>query len=338
MESGFNNPRVVGLFVLGAMVLAAGTLIFVGSLGLFSREVRCVLYFDESVNGLSVGAPIKYKGVPIGRVSDIRIHENQADSSSAVPVYVRIDTGRLQGELAEGMETDGAQLFGTPISNGLRGMLQLESFITGQLFIELDYVANEQTGAPRFRQLEPLYPEIPTVPSVMARLGTETTDLFAQLSSLDYRELVEETIALLRTARTRLEPLDTAQLQVELQSVLEKVDTVLDSGQMEAVLEELEATLRSVRTTSEATRTELGSFAGSAEELAARLDSVLSGMEVTLHSVNRAVEAGSPLQRNLENALEDFSDLARYLTELVRLLERNPASLLRGRPLPEGGP
>lgn len=338
MDSGLSNPRVVGLFVLGAMVLAAGTLIFVGSLGLFSREVRCVLYFDESVNGLSVGAPIKYKGVPIGRVSDIRIHENQADHSSAVPVYVRVDTGRLQGELSQGMEVDGGQLFGTPIANGLRGMLQLESFITGQLFIELDYVADEETGAPRFRQLEPLYPEIPTVPSVMARLGTETTDLFAQLSSLDYLGLVEETIALLRTARTRLEPLDTAQLQADLQAVLREGKAWLDPVQMQAVLAELETTLRSVRTTSETTRTELGSFAGSAEDLAVRLDSVLSGMEVTLNSVNRTVEAGSPLQRNLESAMEDFSALAQYLTELVRLLERNPSSLLRGRPLPEGGP
>lgn len=338
MVKAWKESRAVGLFVLGAIFLAAGTLIFVGSTGLFSREVRCVLYFDESVNGLYVGAPIKYKGVPIGRVSDIRIHYNQPENSAAVPVFVRIDARRLEGELGKGLEPDGPQLFGTPISNGLRGMLQLESFITGQLFIELDYVADAETGAPRFRQIEPVYPEIPTVPSIMARLGTETTDLFARLSSLDYRGLVEETLSLVRTVRERIAPLQTEKLQADLQEVLVSARDWLDPRRMEKLTGELSETLRSVRTTSDAARGELDSLSGSAASLAARTENVLKGMESLVEEVDLLVETGSPLRRDLESALTDFADLSRHLAELIRLLERNPSSLLRGRPAPDSSP
>ena len=62
-----NNPTLVGLFVLASAFLAMGTVIFVASMKLFRAEATVLVYFDESVNGLSIGSPVKFKGVPIGR-------------------------------------------------------------------------------------------------------------------------------------------------------------------------------------------------------------------------------------------------------------------------------
>ena len=335
MSKAGSNATLIGFFVLGASFLAAATLIFVGSMRLFSKEILSVLYFDESVNGLYVGAPIKFKGVPIGKVSDIRIRYNQPEGSAAVPVFVRIDSSRLRGELGVEMAQDPPLLFQEQIGKGLRGKLQLESFITGQLFIELDYLPEGSDEPARMLQVSPTYPEIPTTPSVMARLGTETTDLFAQLTALNYEGIGRELFRSLQLLRKRLEPIDTELLQQHLADTLAGAKALMNSGELEDTLAAVRTTMRKIGSASETAEGEIATLSQQAGNLGQQLEETVTSLNGVLQSVDSAMDPASPLRQEFRRTLAELSALARRLSELALLLERNPSSILRGRARPE---
>ena len=81
----------VGAFVLGGITLFALGIIMLGGGRLFSNDVEYVLYFDGSVSGLSIGAPVVFRGVPMGSVTQISLVANPRDSNVTIPVLIRID-------------------------------------------------------------------------------------------------------------------------------------------------------------------------------------------------------------------------------------------------------
>ncbi len=105
------NPTVIGAFILGGLLLVVAAVAIWGSGRLFERRYRYVCYFAGSVNGLKVGAPVKYRGVVIGQVVGMRIRFQQAPDDSRIPIFVEMSGKRLRGL--------GAAEFSTP-----RRMLQ----------------------------------------------------------------------------------------------------------------------------------------------------------------------------------------------------------------------
>ena len=133
------NPTLIGVFVVGALVLAvAGVLVF-GRGNLFSEKRRYVLFFDESIKGLTVGAPVMFRGVPIGSVTGIKLCFDSQDMSMATPVFIETEPDRIQriGErpLASRILEKRRQkeIMDRLIQKGLRAQLQTESLVTGRL-------------------------------------------------------------------------------------------------------------------------------------------------------------------------------------------------------------
>ena len=89
------SPAMIGAFVLGAVALIVIAILVFGSGRLFRQTRNFVLYFDNSVNGLRVGAPVKFKGVEIGSVKDIRLRLGQGTASDKIPVIIEIDLKKL---------------------------------------------------------------------------------------------------------------------------------------------------------------------------------------------------------------------------------------------------
>src|SRR3989442_1469151 len=91
------NPAIIGAFVIGAVALTVVAVTVWGSGKLFRRQYPCVCYFPGSVNGLSAGAPVKFRGVQIGEVTDVRLLYAQARGAPRVPVFLTIDNERMRG-------------------------------------------------------------------------------------------------------------------------------------------------------------------------------------------------------------------------------------------------
>ena len=83
------SPTLIGAFIVGAVVLLVIAVIAFGSGRLFKQSKEFVLYFDNSVNGLRVGAPVKFKGVEIGSVKDIRLQLGKDTQINKIPVIIK---------------------------------------------------------------------------------------------------------------------------------------------------------------------------------------------------------------------------------------------------------
>ena len=148
----------MGIFVIGAIVLLMVGIVVFGSGDLFKRTNKFVLYFDGSVKGLSIGAPVMFRGVSIGSVEDISLIYDAKAGTITLPVVVEIDQDRIKGAPSFG-ELGGDKKM---IALGLRGNLEVQSFLTGQLMISFDFYPSKMAI---LRGIPNQYPELPTLPT-----------------------------------------------------------------------------------------------------------------------------------------------------------------------------
>lgn len=170
------NPTAIGIFLIGALVLAVGALSTLAARSWFGARSTFISDFQESVNGLEIGAAVKFQGVPVGRVKDLLIQIEPAEKTFRVPVQYEIELSRLTSEDGSYLNLDDPEVLRQEIAKGLRAQLQMESIVTGLLYVELVYRTDLQGSD------EPVvpgrtYPRIPTTPSLLAAFGTHAGSL-----------------------------------------------------------------------------------------------------------------------------------------------------------------
>ncbi len=176
MMSRKANKTKIGLFVVGALILLIIGIVVFGSGALFKRMNKFVLYFDGSVKGLSKGAPVMFRGVSIGTVKDISLIYDSKAGTIMLPVVVEIEQGRIKGAPSFG-ELDGDKKM---IKLGLRGKLEVQSFLTGQLMISFDFYPDKPA---ELRGILKDYPELPTLPI--------STDIFELMNEIPIKEIAK---------------------------------------------------------------------------------------------------------------------------------------------------
>ena len=161
------NKRAIGIFLLLGFLLFIGSLLFFFGGRLERNYVTPVLFFEGSVKGLTVGSNVYFRGVPVGHVEKIQMIPNNEDKI-VIPVYIRIDPRMTaNGKMSKSqMEKWIADL----VDHGLKGKLQTQSVLTGQMTIELDFYPKYPHNhlAEKYNIDET---EIPTVPSILDEIS-----------------------------------------------------------------------------------------------------------------------------------------------------------------------
>lgn len=308
----------VGAFVVGGIVLFTLGIILLGGGRLFSNDVEYVLYFDGSVSGLSMGAPVVFRGVPMGSVTQISLVANARDSNVTIPVTIRIDersfirsSGRSLSEAAQ------QEIIRRMVERGLRARLQLQSLITGQYRVELDFFPDTPMN---FRSSTPDL-EIPTVPSPI--------------------DTLQRTLARL--------PIE--QLTASLASILENVSAAVDNGKLKAGVEAFAATfaetqrLLSDSPLRHALENTLQQVDGASRAMQKELPGALAAFHTAMDNMSQASERlrrvadsaegtlgrDSPTMNDVRRLLKESIAAVRALRNLADMLERNPEALLKGR-------
>ncbi|MEX2354155.1 MAG: MlaD family protein, partial [Gammaproteobacteria bacterium] len=164
------NTTLLGAFVTGAIVLIAFAIIAFGGEGLFTKSERVIMYFSGNVDGLNVGAPVNVRGVRIGTVREIDIEFNTETGELRVPVIAEIETDSI--ETVRMLQADDP--LDTIIQElGLRAQLQIQSILTSQLFVQLDYHPNTEINYHGDGSLL----EIPTIPMMFEQLDRALEDV-----------------------------------------------------------------------------------------------------------------------------------------------------------------
>jgi paraquat-inducible protein B len=337
------NPATIGLFVAGALVLAVVGVGALGSNQLLSSRTTFVSYFDESVNGLDVGAPVKFKGVPIGEVTDIKLRVDLKNETFQVPVQYAIDLEPVTDTTGAPLHLDNPVVLKEQIGDGLRAQLQLESIVTGKLYVELTYVSTPDSVV--MAQARSPHLEIPTQLSPLAKLGEEASGLMTNLRRFDVSKINENLVTFLVNANDKLEQLDAAEINRSILSTVESIRAVVESKELRAAVEDApRITSRLDSTVGEAQRLVErlnGKVDPTAEELQAtssELRATLRQMRGTMQELDRTLSTDSGIGYQTQEALEKLSDAAEAIRVLVQSLERNPSMFIRGREAPPPTP
>jgi paraquat-inducible protein B len=221
------SPTVIGAFVVGAIIcMVAGVLLFGGG-KFFTEKQPYVLFFDSSVEGLNVGAPVIFRGVQVGQVTEISAIADPETFDVRIKVMVEVVQGVIKvGEEGERFKDhrEGVQRL---IQRGARASLRMQSFVTGLLYVAVDFYP----GTPiKLLGLDPAYPELPTVPSDLEQLKATLQQAMGELKNLPLETLFSELLGLLKRANSLLETPEIKQTLVSLHDVVDAAERLLQNA------------------------------------------------------------------------------------------------------------
>ncbi len=321
------NPAFIGAFVIGAIALAIAAVALLGSGSLFRNTHQFVCFFDGNVNGLRVGAAVKFKGVEIGEVRQILLSLNAASGPAApgnsnvikIPVVIELDEGRILKRGASYINVGNPAGMKLAIARGLRAQLATESLLTGLLYIDLDI--HPGTPARFATDQNSQYIEIPTIPNPFEQAQSVALKLINQLDKVQVDKLVS----------TATEALAAVRDLVASQDLKESVASLKETGQS------LNQTSESIRTLTVHLDREIGPLGASMQTAARNADATFKQTQLTLDHIDDTLSPEAPLLYQANHTLVDLSEAARAIRQLADYLERNPDAIVRGRSFKKGG-
>lgn len=316
------NHWKLGLFVVVGVVLTLTTVAVLGARSLHKEVSRYVSYFDESVQGLEVGSPIKFRGVTIGTVGKIDIAPDHRHVEVTSDLGVA-ELNRLKLNItATGGATDPARKK-LEMATDLR--VQLASAgVTGVKFLQLDFfsVADNPPPALAF--------DVPEnyIPAAASTLKNIEDSLVRTMNRLP--EITDQMSAILAKVDHVLGDLDDKKLPGQMTAMLTNTNNlVLDAQKKLAAVDtakisdHTEKTLLGLNETVTRMNRMLASIDGE-RGLLASLSHASDAIGDTAHNADGV---GSDLQ----DTLRSVQDAAKSVHKLADALEKEPDMLVKGR-------
>ncbi len=324
----------VGLLILVGIALTLGFVWFLGGWTV-GHGALCESYFNESVQGLEVGAEVKYRGVTLGRVTEIGMVSAEYDTGQKLAVtrasYRQVFVRYQLDRASMGQMPDTA----TMVNLGLRARLAALG-ITGLSYIELDFVdpARYPAESPPWK---PKADFIPSMPSAsLSQVQDAAQQVLAKLNTVDFATLATSLTQLVQDLRGELSTGDVHATLGQTQELLRTLHDAVQAADLPGVSAEWRRTALAVRDTvqGEDMKRLLAGGAQSADRLA-RAAAQLPPLIAALQATAQRLDSGTAdLQRALVPVLRDLQAAAQNLREVTEALRRAPAQVLLGQPPP----
>ena len=339
------NTKLIGIFVFGALLLTVGSILLFGSRNMFEKKRYFYAYFEQDVSGVDIGAPMKFSGIEVGSVKEIVGIYNKETSVVTPRILIEFHPETLKGaKVAKGEYT----LFQPLLDQGMRASLKSQSFLTGQLYVSLDFYENRAIrtlGSDKDK-----YPEMPTIDSGLGEifkafqdlpldaLVVQLTDTLDSLDNVLANEGVSESASYLPTLLADADmmlkaigmftaqdlPITTAQLRETLKTGDTSMSTLTDKLANETLVT-LDSSMKTLtEQLSQETLVELNTTMQS-------FSKTMRQMETALATAEGRLDPADPLTVELTNTMREFARMSVSIKALTDYLEAHPESLLRGR-------
>jgi paraquat-inducible protein B len=350
------NPALIGAFIIGAVALIVIGLLVLGRGHFFSDTQTFVVYFDGSIKGLNIGAPVEFQGVRVGSVTDIQVLYLPETSEYRTPVYIQLESSRIGGAQVRRSRAERREYFRSLIQRGLRAQLVVQSLVTGQLIVQLGFHPDTPV---RLVAEDSDVPEMPTIPTALQQAQAAAQNLLEKVQQLPLEQIFANVMQTLEGSNRLVNDPEVLAMvrtmsatMTDVQHLVRQVD-----GQVGRVLDDLGGT-------SAASRALMADLQQLVRRLDAQIIPLSDGAKQTLDATRAVLKDSQQLIRNTDgkvtrmaDALTDTAKVAqstmvtaqrrlddnivvmlREMTEAVRsirvladFLERNPNALLTGR-------
>jgi len=310
------NPKIVGGFIIGGTLLLLVAIAALVSGKFFTHSTTFVSFFPESVRGLQIGSPVTFRGVPLGQVTAIEAFMARKDVGIDIEVTFQVNLDRIHdpaggsNELQGMSAADAAKFLG---EKGLRAELQSTSLVTGQLYIDLDF---HPAKPPRMLDMPTRYPQIPTAPTNMQLLGDRIEKLASVISDVPFDEIARELSETLVSIRDLARAPEIRQVLVAAGGAGKNVSRTLEN------VDRLVADLRGKVSDADV------------KQIVKDLHGTLDAAEKGLGQIQLTLAGTSGAQREFSHTLSEIARAAAAVRVLAEYLERNPSSLVEGKPAP----
>ena len=339
------NTKLIGIFVFGALLLTVGSILLFGSRNMFEKKRYFYAYFEQDVSGVDIGAPMKFSGIEVGSVKEIVGIYNKETSVVTPRILIEFHPETLKGaKVAKGEYT----LFQPLLDQGMRASLKSQSFLTGQLYVSLDFYENRAIrtlGSDKDK-----YPEMPTIDSGLGEifkafqdlpldaLVVQLTDTLDSLDNVLANEGVSESASYLPTLLADADmmlkaigmftaqdlPITTAQLRETLKTGDTSMSTLTDKLANETLVTFDSSMKTLTEQLSQETLVELNTTMQS-------FSKTMRQMETALATAEGRLDPADPLTTELTNTMREVARMSVSIKALTDYLEAHPESMLRGR-------
>ena len=300
------NPTIIGAFIVGAIAIITILILLLSGNILFKKNMQAILFFEGSVTGLNVGAPVKFRGVKIGTVTEIKLILDQRTDKVHVPVLVEIDQEsylvKKDGKIVKGSEVRvEAKKF---INLGLYAQLKLNSLLTGQLYIELEFDPEQKFKLRGDGSMR----EIPTSTTAIQEI-TKTLEKYP----------IHEVLNNIASTMASIDRIFSDPV------IMETIHSVNHAAKDYGLL------AKNLTTNSETVSANLNRTLAQAEKTFSQIDQSLVSVKKTLKTTDGLLSEDSELMYSLQDALSEVANAARSVRNLADTLEQQPEAILRGK-------
>lgn len=328
------NPLAIGIFVVGAAMLALFAIIVFGAGRYFVKTDKYICYFSETVNGLDIGAPVKYKGVRIGKVDNILISSASDAKKARIIVTFSVLSSEEVAKMAEikhGKILNVSESLSSAIQDGLRAKLAYQSVVTGMLYVELDYFAKRGDNINYYYDGSE-YKEMPSVQSSgIAEFSQKFSLIADDIVNMNLDQIGANLNSMLIKLNTKLDEIDAKTLNANANALLSDADkmvlnanSLIGDPSIRNSLKDLSETIKNINTFIVQANASLTEFTKDGKQ-------TFESANTLMATLNGFLAPNSPFRFELSNLLINMGRASSSAAELLDYIERNPNSIITGK-------